>query len=184
MKKSLSLIICSLLLTSSMSVEAFDKNDSYEDVIKKIKTIDCAKDAMECRYFSAIEYVSFVKQCPLAFEYKFKTHEGLDQFNERVKNDLENWQAISEPHMHEAVLSDNNHFRTGLEKKILAYLKTVPADDLAIECSRIALIEQNKDPENMSDILKGTLNYNVWQKKMDEKNQKDFTDTQEKLKPN
>lgn len=139
----------------------YNTQDSYQVAMEKLKKTDCSENIQNCRYYAAVEYVAFAQACLYGFEYKFKQPTSKQDIIE-IKNLMEHWKAIEEPTMHKAVLYDKNEFKDTLIQKVADYLITVPADDMGNECSRIALIKDQDNPEYMSDILKATKNFKQW----------------------
>lgn len=170
MKKWIKLIaVTSMLLIANQSFAAtFDKNDTMEQAKTKIKSTDCLISPIECRYYAAVEYVAFNNACLNSFEEKLNTTIS-QQDKQKFQNSLEKWEAINEPKMHEEVLSQKNVLRIGIEKNVTFYLKEMGVNDWSRECIRMDFIEGNKNPEEMSDILTATINYEKWIKVINEK---------------
>lgn len=154
------LLLIALSFTSMLSF-AYDPKDSYEVSLQKLQKTDCSVSPAECRYYAALEYLAFAKACQLAFEYKLKTvttQKDLDTINEWINK----WKAIEAPKMHEAVLSSKNSFKERLIQDTTEYLKKGTSTDMGIECGRLALIKENGIPEEMSDLIRATINYKQW----------------------
>lgn len=143
------------------NINNYHSGDSYKVAEEKLKKTDCSENKNNCRYYAAIEYVAFSQACLYAIEYKFKEPTRQEDIIE-IKNLLKNWKAIEEPNLHKAVLYDENDFKNKLTQQISDYLIKLPVDDIGIECSRIGLIKEQANPEEMSDLLKVTKNFNQW----------------------
>lgn len=181
MNKMIKNVLLTTMLLVTTQVFAFDKADSVEKVEKSLQKTDCAKDLNECRYLAAIEYVAFNNACLLSFQDKFHTPLSKEDL-EKTRDALENWTAISDLRMQDAVLSNDNVLRIAIQKDLVSYLEKGTADDWSIECTRINFIAQNHNPEEMSEILNKTLNYKAWLKPIREKLQQKFNAAQEKIK--
>ena len=143
---------------SSQSL-AFDIKDSLDEVIEKISQLDCSKDVDDCRYYGAIEYLSFAWACPVAYNEKTKTPEKIKDDEKLISKMVDDWQAIQDPKIKKALFAKSNPFRDAMNKETLRYLRAIPVGEVAIECTRVQYIQENKNPEDMSELLRGTKNY-------------------------
>lgn len=159
MKNSIKYIMTIIFVFISNKSFAFDYTDTVEMAKDKLMKTDCSIISDECRYYAALEYVAFAKACGVVFSNKTKgTEKDIKEFDIQVSSLLENWKAIEEPKMHVAVLSENNPFKQYLNRVVLEYLMDISMTDLGIECSRIGLIKENKNPEHMSELIQATKN--------------------------
>lgn len=182
MKKCIQYIIAMMMALVTTQSFAYNPNDSYEVAKEKLSKTDCSISSTDCRYYAAIEYVAFAKACPIAFAYKTKgTNEEIKEFDIMVNELINNWKAIQDPTMNQAVLSNHNPFKEKTTKDLISYLKGSPIDDVGIECSRIGLIKDNKMPEETSDLIATTVNFKQWHAQIKLKQQKDFEESQERL---
>lgn len=182
MKKYLKYIMTVILVLIANQSFAYDPTNTFEVARQNLVKTDCSISPQECRYYAAIEYVAFAKACGIAFFYKRKGKESdLEDFDKQVNVLIENWEAIKEPQMHEAVLSKNNPFREQTTNSIIDYLKSSPLDDISIECSRVGAIKENQIPEEVSDLIQATLNYKKWYEPIAIKRQKEFQESQDKI---
>lgn len=178
--KYITAIIFALISSQSF---AYDPNDSFDVARGKLLKTDCSVNLQECRYYAAVEYVAFAKGCGIALMYKNRgTEKDLKEFDYLVNAWIENWKAIEEPQMHKSVLSKNNPFKEKITKDVIDYLKGSPIDDVSIECSRIQSIKEQENPEEVSDLITTTVNYQQWYAPIHEKKQKEFNENQERLR--
>lgn len=169
-----------VLAVTSIQAFAYDSTDSFEVARNKLLNTDCSVSPNDCRYYAAIEYVAFANACLIAFDYKFKSKVSEEEVSQ-VNSWIENWKAIEEPEMHNAVLNKNNPFKEKITKDTIKYLKNSPVDDVGIECTRLTAIKENQMPEGMSDLIVGTKNYKQWYEPIRKKKQEEFTENQERL---
>ncbi|MFP3637706.1 hypothetical protein [Paraburkholderia sp. SIMBA_054] len=150
----------SIAILSSVDAHAFDPLEAPAAAIERLKTIDCSTQPDECRYFAAVEAASFVDACPVAFGHKFSE---LDHSADKeLASLLDDWTALTPATLRAAVLSPQNKLRRYLAGKAIDYLSDLPSDDLGIECSRLGLIKHGDSPEDMSEILKLSKNFDGW----------------------
>lgn len=131
MKKIYQYVLFLTLSFTSMLSFAYDPQDSYEVALEKLQKTDCSVSPDECRYYAALEYLAFAKACQVAFEYKFKmvtSQKDLDTIHSIINQ----WKAIEEPKMHEAVLSKNNPFKERITQETIEYLKNGTSTDMGI----------------------------------------------------
>ena len=158
MKTLIKIFLASSMVFSAQSF-AFDHTDSLETVKQKLPQLDCSKDVDDCRYYSAIEHIAYLKACPVALNKKIKAPDTSKEDAKQIAELLDNWTAIQDPKIRQAIFAKSNPFRDAMEEMTLDYLHKIPINELSIECTRIGVILENKNPEDMSDILQGTKNY-------------------------
>lgn len=165
-------LFCIIYLTSIQAF-SYDSTDSFEVAENKLLNTDCSVSQNDCRYYAAIEYVSFAKACLIVLEYQLKSRVNKEEINQ-INLWIENWKAIEEPQIHSAVLSKSNPFKEKLTKEAFVYLMTSPVEEINIECTRLVEIRQNKTPEEGSDLITKTKNYQKWLETNRNKKQQEF----------
>lgn len=145
----------------SATAYAYDPAMDPTKAIETIKSIDCAKSIKECRYYAAVEYVAFYSGCRSVIE-KYEHREVSDEEWKKNAGILENWSIFLDPKLNKAVLKSENPLRTRWTTEVTLYLLKIPAQEAAMECERIPLIKDNVKPEDMSDVLQESKNYDQW----------------------
>ena len=147
-----------LLIASGLfaaSAHAFDHSMSSQTAPESLKKLDCQVDAMECRYYAAVEVAAYFDACPAAFERKFGRPLTLEE-STLIQGYLLAWPSLRPASMKDAVLSRDNKLRQFLAGKTLERLTSGTSADMGSECSRIGMVKDEQPPENMSELLKVT----------------------------
>ncbi|MBN3761168.1 hypothetical protein [Burkholderia sp. Ac-20365] len=153
-------LVMAALAMSSGAAYAFDAAEPAAAALARLESIDCATQPDECRYYAAVETLSFADACPVAFERKFGEQD--EKSVAKIKSWIDAWTALRPQALRTAALDPKNKLRLYLDGKSADYLSTLPSDELGIECSRIAVIKDGKAPEEQSGLLRETLNYEAW----------------------
>lgn len=169
--------LCALGLSSV--AHAFDPTQTPEAAIKHLQTLDCRADKADCRYYATMEVVGYFDTCMDVLGQRLK--KVAPQEDEIVRTMLKDWLAKAPKLIRSAALDPGNKLRPYLDARTSEYLKEIPLDEAAIECSRISEAAKGKPAEDMSELLKATRNYNQWREPRQAAEQADFTRNQERL---
>lgn len=163
MKNKISITIALGLSTISAHVFAFNSTDSFDKVINGLTSLDCEKDAKECRYIAAAEYLAVANSCTDVYaerkKIKLQAKDKKD-FNRIING----WQAINDSKMKKALLDKNNHFVNELTKQTKTLLISLSDDDLDFSCTRVSYINYQINPDTHSLLLYRTKNFEDWQR--------------------
>lgn len=153
--------IFGMMVALSVSAHAYDPNLDAKQAMEELKKIDCSKSLNECRYYSTIEYLSFFNGCQNIISKKMGREfepEEKKEFNDI----LAKWSILKDEKLKNAVLEAKNPLKEKLNGDIAKYLERIPTHELMMECERVGLISKDAKPEEMSDILQKTINYQKW----------------------
>lgn len=159
-RKTVFTIALLVMWVSSAPTFAYDAAEPGPAALDRLKTVDCETQQEECRYFAVVETLAFAEACPVAFSRKFGRDDGT--YVPQVTSWVRTWSALQPEELRAAALDPKNKLRNYLAQQVEDYLSTLPADDLGIECSRIAIIKEGKLPDDKSDVLRLTRNYEAW----------------------
>jgi hypothetical protein len=160
--------IFTILMALSSVAYASDPSLEPKKAMEALAKVDCAKSLSECRYYAAVEYVAFFSGCRAVLG-KYEGRKIPDEDWKESTDILNNWNIWKDEKLHNAVMKAHNPLKDRLTKDITAYLFRIPAQEAFMECERIAIVKDNKEPEHMSDILQSTLNYENWRKSLGDK---------------
>lgn len=166
MKKAY-LIACSLILGSMIFGSAYagesiiDASLDPEQVMKTLPTLDCSKQADECRYIAAVEAAAYFDTCVSELDRRFGRENVDHSHDPEIRGWLPTWKPLSPASVKAAVLDPNNRFRLYLAVQVALYLRKIRSDDVGIECSRPGGVMANQPAEEMSGLLRRTRNWNV-----------------------
>lgn len=161
-------IIFTILMTLSSFAYASDPSLEPKKAMEELVKLNCAKSLPECRYYAALEYVSFFAGCRAVLE-KYEGRKFSDEDWKESTDILNKWNIWTDKKLHNSVMKVHNPLKERLTKDITAYLLRIPAHEAMMECERISLVKNQEDPENNSDILQNTQGYYDWRKSLGEK---------------
>lgn len=142
--------LCALLIAGS--VHAYSPTDDPQVTLGNLVKVNCATTPDECRYVAAVEVAAYFDACP-----RYWTASGGKPLSKEdaawIASALQDWKALNPPALRAAVLAKDNRLRAYLVDRTTKYLKGLPVDDAAIECSRIASVKEQHPAEEMSDLL-------------------------------
>lgn len=164
LKQIIFVILMSLTTFSYASDPALEPKKAMEELSK----VDCAQSISECRYYAAVEYVAFFSACRTGFG-KIQKNKVTDEEWKEIDEVLKNWKIWQDEKLHYAVMKAENPLREKLTKDITAYLLRIPQGEIGMECTRIALVKDQQEPEHNSDILQDTIKYYDWRRSLGDK---------------
>lgn len=155
-----SFIAVILFITANTAI-ANHPHDEVLNYINDIQSLDCNTQGLDCRYYSALEAVSYFDACPIAFS-KISNTTLSDVEQKQLSDWLNKWTFLSTTDLKMSVANENNALRKYLSQQRLESLKGLSLEELATPCSKMAIIINNETPDIYSDLLKKTQNYEIW----------------------
>lgn len=141
-----------LALGLSGLVLAYNPQQPPAEALAELKTVNCASTPDECRYVAALEVLAFFHACP--GEWARRGGKQLSEDEAAFMADaITSWHSLENPYLRAAVLAKENALRDYLIAQTKQYLTGLPAEEMAIECSRIAAVKDQHPAEEMSNLL-------------------------------
>lgn len=145
-------------MSMSALAHAYEPAMTPAQAMETLKKTDCAKSASECRYYATVEYVAYFAGCR-AFVERNTGRRLTDEEWKGTSDFLDKWSIFKDVKLKKAVLKAKNPLKDSLIKETTASLMKLPVDGAVQQCERIALVQENFNPEEWSNILKKSANY-------------------------
>lgn len=144
-------VATALLLLGVAPAFGFDAEHDPRYVLAAVPALDCQLQPDECRYLAAVEVAAYVDACPVELDRRVEGG-GTPGMGDLTRW-LGGWNALTPAPLRDAVLSPQNRLRKHLGARIAAYLRALPADEVAVECSRLLFVRDQAPVEGLSDFV-------------------------------
>lgn len=144
--------VAACLLLGATPVFGFEPTHDPRYVLAAVPALDCAQQPEECRYLAAVEVAAYVDACPGELDRRFDGG-GSAAGMADTQRWLGEWTALAPAALRTAVLSPQNRLRKHLGDRFSAYLRALPDDEVAVECSRLLFVRDQAPVEGLSDFV-------------------------------
>lgn len=139
-----------LALTAPVA-QAFSPDQDPVKVLAAVPAMDCQKQPAECRYVAAVEVAAYAEACP--GELVRFDPEGAALASADFRAALGHWKALDAPGLREAVMAPGNKLRTWLSERLARRLRSLPVEEVAVECARLVSLEDQVAAEGLSSLV-------------------------------